>query len=84
MERQHEHRRELRETTCEARRTCTGTGTGTGTHHDALTSTPQTSRMTTHGTDKDTGILERYGPGPDGKENPDDGDHRQEAGLAAS
>jgi len=64
MERQHEHRRELREETCEEQRNCNCTGT----HDDALTSKSQTSRMTTHWTDKDTGILERYGPGPDGKE----------------
>ncbi|MBD9477654.1 DUF1579 domain-containing protein [Pseudoxanthomonas sp. PXM02] len=54
----------LSEGTCDAQLTCTYTGT----HHDPVTKKPQTSRMTTRWSDKDTEVFEMYGPGPDGKE----------------
>nr|WP_298124268.1 DUF1579 domain-containing protein [uncultured Pseudoxanthomonas sp.] len=52
------------EGTCDAQLTCTYTGT----HHDPVTKKPQSSRMTTRWTDKNTEVFEMYGPGPDGKE----------------
>ncbi|HJS34054.1 MAG TPA: DUF1579 domain-containing protein [Pseudoxanthomonas sp.] len=52
------------EGTCDAQLSCTYTGT----HHDPVTKKPQSSRMTTRWTDKNTEVFEMYGPGPDGKE----------------
>jgi len=52
------------EGTCDAQLTCTYTGT----HNDPVTKKPQSSRMTTRWTDKNTEVFEMYGPGPDGKE----------------
>ncbi|HEY1033825.1 MAG TPA: DUF1579 domain-containing protein [Pseudoxanthomonas sp.] len=52
------------EGTCDAQLSCTYTGT----HNDAVTKKPQSSRMTTRWTDKNTEVFEMYGPGPDGKE----------------
>lgn len=52
------------EGTCDAQLSCTYTGT----HNDPVTKKPQSSRMTTRWTDKNTEVFEMYGPGPDGKE----------------
>ncbi|WFC43540.1 DUF1579 domain-containing protein [Pseudoxanthomonas sp. SE1] len=52
------------EGTCDAQLSCTYTGT----HHDPVTKKPQSSRMTTRWTDKNTEVFEMYGPAPDGKE----------------
>jgi len=49
---------------CDADMACTYTGT----YHDPVTKQPQTSRMTTRWTGKDTEVFEMYAPGPDGKE----------------
>ena len=52
------------EGTCAADGACTFTGT----YHDPVSKQPQTSRMTTRWTDKNTEVFEMYAPGPDGKE----------------
>jgi hypothetical protein len=54
----------ISEGTCDAQLSCTYTGT----HNDPVTKKPQSSRMTTRWTDKNTEVFEMYGPGPDGKE----------------
>jgi hypothetical protein len=52
------------EGTCDAKMTCAYIGT----YHDPITKKPQTSRMTSRWTDKDTEVFEMYGPGPGGEE----------------
>ncbi len=52
------------EGTCDANGACTFTGT----YNDPVTKKPQTTRMTTRWTDKNTEVFEMHGPGPDGKE----------------
>lgn len=54
----------ISEGSCDARMSCTYTGT----YHDPVSKKPQTSRMTTRWSDKNTEVFEMYGPGPDGRE----------------